>query len=85
MNDKLWLIKPYIIVNPVRLPDGLPSSSEDIDNFKLLSNGELIDLRKRTPSHVKQIPKPDCPKAIGIKMVAQTQRKTLPCINPIDP
>ena len=59
-------------MNPVRIPDGLPSIDE-IDNFRLLSSGELIDLRKQTPEHVELIPKPDSPKAIGIKMGEVTQ------------
>ena len=52
MNEDLWQIKPYVIITPIRLPDGLPNE-EEIENYKLLSNGELIDTRKRTPNHIK--------------------------------
>ena len=51
-NEDLWQIKPYVIITPIRLPDGLPNEDE-IENYKLLSNGELIDTRKRTPNHIK--------------------------------
>ena len=52
INEDLWQIKPYVIITPIRLPDGLPNEDE-IENYKLLSNGELIDTRKRTPDHIK--------------------------------
>ena len=54
-NEDLWQIKPYVIITPIRLPDGLPNEDE-IENYKLLSNGELIDTRKRTPDHIKVRP-----------------------------
>ena len=52
INEDLWQVKPYVIITPIRIPDGLPNEDE-IENFKLLSNGELIDTRKRTPQHIK--------------------------------
>ena len=55
INGDLWQIKPYVIITPIRLPDGLPNEDE-IENYKLLSNGELIDTRKRTPDHIKVNP-----------------------------
>ena len=55
INEDLWQIKPYVIITPIRLPDGLPNEDE-IENYKLLSNGELIDTRKRTPDHIKVKP-----------------------------
>ena len=55
INQDLWQIKPYVIITPIRLPDGLPNEDE-IENYKLLSNGELIDTTKRTPDHVKVNP-----------------------------
>ena len=54
-NEELWQIKPYVIITPIRLPDGLPNEDE-IENYKLLSNGELIDTTKRTPDHIKVMP-----------------------------
>ena len=52
INEDLWQGKTYVIITPIRIPDGLPNEDE-IENFKLLSNGELIDTRKRTPQHIK--------------------------------
>ena len=53
VNEQLWLIKPYISLQPIRLPDGLPEGDEKMADFKLLSNGKLIDTSKRTPKHVQ--------------------------------
>ena len=54
VNEQLWFVKPYISIQPIRIPDGLPTE-ESMANFKLLSNGKLIDTKKRTPKHV-QVP-----------------------------
>ena len=47
-NDKLWKVKAHIVIMPVRLPDGLPDD-EKIDDFRLLSNGQLVNMRERLP------------------------------------
>lgn len=65
VNNDLWQIKPYVIITPIRLPDGLPNENE-IENFKLLSNGELIHTTKRTPDHIKSIPKEEEKECTGI-------------------
>ena len=52
VNEKLWLIKPYIVVAPIRLPDGLPDE-DNIEDFRLMANGKLIDTKKRMPKHVQ--------------------------------
>ena len=46
INKKLWKIKPYVIIQPIRLPDGLPTD-ETTENFRLFSNGELVNLKDR--------------------------------------
>jgi len=53
MNDLLWKVKSYVTVNPVRLPDGLPTA-DTIGDFRLLSNGELVNVKSRLPEHVAQ-------------------------------
>jgi len=65
VNNDLWQIKPYVIITPIRIPDGLPTETE-IESFKLLSNGELIDTRKRIPEHIKSIPKEEKKECKGI-------------------
>ena len=47
-NDKLWKVKAHIVIMPVRLPDGLPEDDK-IDEFRLLSNGQLVNLKERLP------------------------------------
>ena len=47
-NDKLWKVKAHIVIMPVRLPDGLPEDDK-IDDFRLLSNGQLVNLKERLP------------------------------------
>ena len=61
VNEQLWLVKPYISIQPIRIPDGLPTE-ENMADFKLLSNGKLIDTKKRTPKHIK-VSDPFSPKA----------------------
>ena len=48
INDLLWKVKTYVTVNPVRLPDGLPTA-DTIGDFRLLSNGELVNVKNRLP------------------------------------
>jgi len=54
VNDLLWQIKSYVTIMPLRMPDGLPETEEELENFRLLSTGELINSSERLPKHVKQ-------------------------------
>ena len=52
VNADLWKVKAYVSIQPVRLPDGLPTK-ENMKNFRLLSNGKVIDTKKRYPKHMQ--------------------------------
>ena len=52
VNADLWKVKAYVSIQPIRLPDGLPTK-ENMQNFRLLSNGKLIDKTKRYPKHMQ--------------------------------
>merc|ERR1712227_1029266 len=56
VNADLWKVKAYVSIQPIRLPDGLPTQ-ENMKNFRLLSNGKVIDKTKRYPKHMQDIPR----------------------------
>lgn len=49
VNDMLWQVKSYVTIMPLRMPDGLPETEEELENFRLLSTGELINSSDRLP------------------------------------
>ncbi len=49
VNDMLWEVKSYVSIMPLRMPDGLPVTEKELDNFRLLSTGELINTSDRLP------------------------------------
>lgn len=49
VNDMLWEVKSYVSIMPLRMPDGLPVTEKELDNFRLLSTGELINSSDRLP------------------------------------
>jgi len=76
VNEQLWLIKPYISLQPIRLPDGLPEGDEKMADFKLLSNGKLIDTSKRTPKHVQDIPRSELRPVSSLKLMSDKVTNT---------
>ena len=49
VNDLLWEVKSYVSIMPLRMPDGLPETEIDLENFRLLSTGELVNSALRLP------------------------------------
>uniref|UniRef100_A0A8C5LJT6 Large ribosomal subunit protein uL30m n=1 Tax=Leptobrachium leishanense TaxID=445787 RepID=A0A8C5LJT6_9ANUR len=54
INEKLKTIKHLIRVQPLRLPQGIPTE-EDISDTYLKSNGELVIRKKLHPTETKAI------------------------------